>query len=795
MSVQEKLGQAIGLHQAGELESAKRLYKQILQASPQNADAQHNLGLLNISQGDTAAGLGLLQEVLQTHPEHSQYWFSYINALVDLEEWQAAGEVLDLARQHGLSGQALDDLAAHIVREPRSRQAPNLPETQRPPIQSPHAQPTSPVLIQGATQPDAMVPTQTPTEQLINLYYSGQYPAAAALAISLTQSNPQDAFAWKALGLVYAQQEKYIEAEGALLKAAESTPDDPDIYSNLGNVLQAQKKYEEATANFLRATELNPNHVEAQFNLGNTYKEQGRFDDAIVCYRRAIALKPDFAEAYGNLGTALDKVGQYQEAIACYLNAIAIKPDFAEAHYNLGLVFKNLEQYDEAIASIKKAIQLNPTHSELYFSLGLIYEILGDFEKSRDALVEAVNYDPQSYRALTRLGLVYCTLNQLMLALANLSNSLSINPDFAETHHHLGIYFDRAGYPEMAIDSYKKSIELAPTNSQTYNNIGNVFKDIGSLDEALAYYRKALEINPDYYVVFSNIFFCVNYHPDYSSEELYAYYRQFEEHVARVFYDNWKPHTNNRDPKRRLKVGYVSPTFFNHSSRYFLEPLLAHHDHSRFEIYAYAQINQADSGTAVYQSYVDHWIPTRGMSDAALAERIRADGIDILIDVAGHTGDNRLLVFARKPAPVSLHWLDFGYTTGLTAIDYYLTDAPTAPPGSDAYFAEKLWRLPTPAYAYRPIKDIGEVGELPASRKGHITFGTLTRSVRINYKLIRAWSEILKAVPDSHLIINSGNFKSEAMQERMAKQFMAHGIERARLEIGHQSPPWDVLRN
>ncbi|HEY8084266.1 MAG TPA: glycosyltransferase, partial [Methylophilaceae bacterium] len=147
------------------------------------------------------------------------------------------------------------------------------------------------------------------------------------------------------------------------------------------------------------------------------------------------------------------------------------------------------------------------------------------------------------------------------------------------------------------------------------------------------------------------------------------------------------------------------------------------------------------------------------------------------------------------PAPVSLHWLDFGYTTGLSAIDYYLTDGPTAPPGSEVYFAEQLWRLPTPAYAYRPMERMGEVGPLPAERKGHITFGTLTRAVRLNHKLIRVWSQILKAVPGSHLIINSGNFKSAAMQERVAEQFMAYGIDRDRLEIGHQSPPWDVLRS
>jgi predicted O-linked N-acetylglucosamine transferase (SPINDLY family) len=327
-----------------------------------------------------------------------------------------------------------------------------------------------------------------------------------------------------------------------------------------------------------------------------------------------------------------------------------------------------------------------------------------------------------------------------------------------------------------------------------YNNLGNMLCEQHQFAEAITHYHKAMEIKPDYLLA-SNMLFCANYHPDLSSEELYAYYCEYEAHFAKALYGEWRPHANDRDPQRRLKVGYVSPAFRNHSSRHFMQPLLAHHDHSQVEVYAYAQLIGVDEVTASYQGDANHWIPTNEMSDAALTERIRADGIDILVDVAGHTGDNRLLVFARKPAPVSLHWLDFGYTTGLTAIDYYLTDAPTVPPGAEAYFSEQPWRLPTPAYAYRPREGMGEEGPLPASSKGHITFGTLTRAVRLNYKLVRAWSALLNAVPDAHLIINSSNFKSPAMQDQLAERFMAYGIARERLEIGYSSPPWDVLRN
>jgi predicted O-linked N-acetylglucosamine transferase (SPINDLY family) len=182
------------------------------------------------------------------------------------------------------------------------------------------------------------------------------------------------------------------------------------------------------------------------------------------------------------------------------------------------------------------------------------------------------------------------------------------------------------------------------------------------------------------------------------------------------------------------------------------------------------------------------------MSDDALSERIRSDGIDILVDLAGHTAKNRLSVFARKPAPVSLSWLGFGYTTGLTAIDYLLTDTASAPEGSEGLFSETPWRLETPDYVYRPAEGMGQVSPLPASTRGHITFGTLTRAVRVNHRTIRVWSEILKRVEGARLVIDSRDFRETTVQDALAEKFAAHGIARERLEIGYHSPPWDVLR-
>jgi predicted O-linked N-acetylglucosamine transferase (SPINDLY family) len=288
--------------------------------------------------------------------------------------------------------------------------------------------------------------------------------------------------------------------------------------------------------------------------------------------------------------------------------------------------------------------------------------------------------------------------------------------------------------------------------------------------------------------------FCLNYHPDLSAEEIYRAYQEYDALFGIPLRPAWRVHGNDKNPNRRLRIGYVSPDFRKHSCSFFLEPLLMQHDKNQVEVYAYAELKIEDDMTSCYRRYVEHWTPTIGMSDEALAERIRSDGIDILVELAGHTVGNRLRTFALKPAPVSLSWMGYGYSTGLSAIDYYLTDEACVPVGSEGLFAEQPWRIANPASAYRPSSGMGEVNGLPAQQQGYITFGTLTRSVRVNHRTIRVWSEILKAVPNSRLVLDSFNFKGAAMQERMAARFAEHGVSRERLELGYHSPPWDVLR-
>ena len=534
----------------------------------------------------------------------------------------------------------------------------------------------------------------------------------------------------------------------------------PFGWKALGIVFQQMGRIADALAPMQKVLTLSPDDADAYNNIGNILKHMGRLSEAEISYRRAIQIMPNDAEAYNNLGVTLHDQGRVSEAEASYRLALQIKSDHAEAHYNLAITLNYMGRLDEAETSYRRALQTKPDHAGAHNNLGIIL-------RNMDRLDEAET----SYR-----------------------RALQIKPDFVDAHYNLGNTLQRLKRLVDSEASYRSALELMPDHAEVHNNLGNALKDLGRLDEAEACYRRALEIKPDYQDALGSLLFTLNYHPDKSAEEIYAAYQEYDLCFCMPYRTQWRNHSNSRERQRRLKVGYVSADFMQHVARHFLEPLLANHDKHKLEVYAYSEVMRGDSVTERLRGYVDHWIPTIDMNDAAFAERICADGIDILVDLMGHTANNRLGVFALKPAPVSVSWMGYGYTTGLTAVDYYLTDVTSAPEGSEGLFSETPYRMATPGFAYRPAQGMGSVSPLPATERKHVTFGTLTRAVRINHRTIRVWSEILKRVAGSRLVIDSANFADSLAKEGLVGKFAAHGIGRERLEIGFHSPPWDVLR-
>lgn len=526
-----------------------------------------------------------------------------------------------------------------------------------------------------------------------------------------------------------------------------------------GNKLEDANKLEQAMQCYDTAIAIAPGLARARLSRGNVLLANGDPEGALAAYQMALVCDPDYASAHYNSGNALLQMGRREAALSCYSKATELKPDFVDAWVAQGCALEDVGRLDESVASYRKALAIHPDYAQVHSNLGRVLVSIGFLAAAKESYLRSVELDPTDPVVQVNLGNLFRDLGQL---------------DLAEAY-------------------FRQALELDPNCAAALSNLGSAYAARGQFDRAEESYRRALQIQPDSAQTYSKLLYALNYSPDHDDQDIYATYRRYDELFGLPHTAQWRAHRNSRDIRRRLKIGYVAPVFWQHSCRHFLEPLLARHNRLDFEIYAYAELVREDAVTARYKTYVDHWLPTHGMSDDELALRVRNDGIDILVDIAGHTAGNRLRVFALKPAPVSLHWLDFGYTTGLSAIDYYLTDWSTVPEGSESLFSETPWRLDGPGVVYRPAEGMGAVSPLPATERGFVTFGTLTRAMRINRHTVRVWSEILRRVEGSRLVVDSGDYRSAEMQNALADQFAAFGIERERLSIGYHSPAGEVL--
>lgn len=602
-------------------------------------------------------------------------------------------------------------------------------------------------------------------------------------------------YAYCNLGVIHASQSRLTEAESFFLNAIAAKPDASNADFFLFNLYQQQGHLDDAESTLKNLLQRQPDNFTVHDTLLNQYMQQRRFADAANIYRQKLAIMPSDPITHYNLGVVLKEQGLIDEALHCYQQAVRLKPDFAEAHGNLGAIFQEQGKPSEAQASYQRSLECNPKLATALTGLGQLFDTNGQIAEAEASYRKAVEVEPNHPDH-------YCNLGRFLFQRARYDESescfrqaLKLNPDSTNALYEYGrlhMLFDRLTAARLC---FEQALRINPGFSHCYNSLGALFDDQGMIPEAIAAYRSALEHNPNFSEAYGNLLFSLNYHPDLAAEEIFVAYQEYERRFAAPYYPSQRPHANTKRPDRRLKIAYVSPDLRRHPVQHFLEPLLAHHDKSQFEVYAYSELAAEDAVSARYRDYVNHWISTSHMSDEVMVEKIRTDNIDILIDLAGHTGNNRLRVFACKPAPVSLSWLGYGYTTGITALDYFLSDPVFTPEGTDALFAEKIWRVDNPSLVYRPAEGMGAVSVLPALANGYITLGTLSRAVRINHRVIRTWANILQCLDNAKLVIDSNKFKDETLRKTFIDKFAALGIDHERILIGAHSPPWDMLRN
>lgn len=518
-----------------------------------------------------------------------------------------------------------------------------------------------------------------------------------------------------------------------------------------GVALLKEGRLDEAVACLREALAATPGNVRALNHLGQALHKQGRRDDAAACFERVLSLRPDHVSACVSLGNVRTDQQRFTEALACYERALTLKPDISGIHYNCGLALQALDRSAEAAAKFRQAIAANPNYAPAHNSLGTA---LRNSDKLEEALV--------AYR-----------------------RALAMQPDFADAHCNLAMVWQKQGKLQEAVTSYEQALSLLPDSAYAHGLLAVALKDQGHLDEAMRHFARALELDPWLTETHNSLLFSMNYVSDLQPEAAHAAHAEFgNRHEAPHREAAALPHANIPDTERRLRIGYVSGDFRYHSVASFLEPVLAQHDRARFEVYCYSCSSAADDMTRRLQGYADHWRNIAGMSDEEAAQCIREDRIDILIDLAGHTANNRLLTFARKPAPVQVAYLGYPNTTGLTTMDYRLTDAQADPEGcTEHLFTERLIRLPRVFLCYRPSEGAPPLVAPPVVETGRITFGSFNALSKITPEVVACWSRILRALPKARLILKNSSLRDEATCRRYLDLFSREGIAPGRLDL------------
>lgn len=748
-------------HRAGRLAQAEALYRQ----QDGKPEALYLLGLLYQQGGRHAEAIDALGRAIDKEPARAAYYFALdasCRALHALPELQASYERL-LQLQP-------DAIEAHLRLGHALRDGGQLPNA------------LGSYLAVLALQPEHAEAYSNlgDTLKLMGNLDEAQVCYAKALEI-----DPRFAEVHNNLGSLYQLHEQWALSADHFEAAVALQPGLAAAHYNLGVTRQHQGALAAALACYEHALELEPRLAQAWNNLGIVLKELNRLDAAIAAYQAALALAPDFAEALNNLGGALLDQARVKDAIDRFQHAVTARPDYAEAYCNLGVAYKADFRLEEALVCFENAVHLKPEFADPYAMLALTN---ADLQRHAQALMwceKTLAMWPDSAAAHFNLGVAFANMDRTVDAIASFEQAILRKPEFADAWNNLGVAFKERGRFDEAVAAFEKAITLREGFAEAYNNLGSALKDQGKPDASRQMYERAIALAPNYAAAHNNLLLSMQYAAGITQQQLFELHLRFAAQFEPALAQQRFNHVPGRDPGKRLKIGYVSPDFRRHAVAFFIEPILARHDKSQVEVYCYYSHVINDEFTARIKADADHWIPCRSMSDQQLAERIHADGIDILVDLAGHTSGNRLLAFARKPAPVQLTYIGYPSTTGLASMDYRLTDGWAEPPGQSEHVnVETLWRLPEVfcCYAAHPGSP-AVIDHPPCQDNGYITFGCFNNYAKVSDAAIVLWAAILDQVPESRLMLEILGLDNPGMREGVQARFARLGIDPARLVL------------
>lgn len=619
----------------------------------------------------------------------------------------------------------------------------------------------------------------------VNLAYAMQQAAQPRDAlVHLKRAVELDEANFDARYMLGAALEQDGDAAGAARQfeaAIALRPEFEPAHAELCRALAAADETAKAQAAIERALALNPSNPDFHLYHGNLLLQQRRSSEAAASFRQALVLRPHGAEAHGNLGVALQALRDHEGAVASFERSLELAPRQPQVRINLAASRRAQGRFEEAAAMLRAVIADDPANAEAINQLGSVQKEMGQLDDAVASYQLAIELEPEQPGGYGNLGLVLYEQGRIAEAVAMYRRGLAIKP-LATIHDNLGNALTRQGIVDEAIENYRAALELDPDNLDTRCNLAGALADGQGAAAGVAAFREILALKPDHVVARSNLLFNLCYDGETSPEAYLAEARQINE----MFTPEPLP-ARAADPDagvgRPLRVGLLSGDLHGHPVGFFIEGIVRHLGRQRFTLHAYSTSLTEDALTARIKPHFTSWWQTRGRPDREVAEHIRDDGIDILVDLAGHSALNALSVFAWRPAPVQLTWLGYFASTGVNAMDYVLADPVCVPPGHEGQFSERVWRMPHTRLCYTPPAEAPPVVPLPALANGHLTFGCFQRLPKITNRVLVLWARVLHAIPDARLLLQSQQFARQRYVDEILDRLSSVGVAPERVIV------------
>jgi predicted O-linked N-acetylglucosamine transferase (SPINDLY family) len=601
-------------------------------------------------------------------------------------------------------------------------------------------------------------------------------------------------------GILYKEEGHLLEAAEAYRKALMADPyykaaseNLAIVLTDLGTSLKLSGHVQEGLAKYYDALKADSRYAPAYYNLGVVYSEMMQYDMALNCYENAAVHRPMYAEAYCNMGVIYKNRGDLDAAIACYERCLAVSPNFEIAKNNMAIALTDLGtkvkiegDIHKGVAYYKKALLYNWHYADAMYNLGVAYGELLKFDMAVVMYELGLHFNPLCAEACNNLGVIYKDRDNLDKAVECYQMALQIKPNFSQSLNNLGVVYTVQGKMDCAASMIEKAILANPSYAEAYNNLGVLHRDAGNIPLAIEAYERCLLIDPDSRNAGQNRLLAMNYIYEGDDDKLYNAHRDWGKRFNRL-YPKFSTWSNSKERDRPLTIGYISPDYFTHSVSYFIEAPLVHHDYTKYHPVVYSAVVKTDAKTQRFKDTVlkrgGTWRDVYGIDEKKVANMVREDKIDILVELTGHTANNRLGIMACRPAPVQATWIGYPNSTGLSTIDYRFTDALADPPTTTQKHVEELIRLPGCFLCYTPSPETGPVAPTPALSNGFITFGSFNNLAKMTPRVLRVWARILCKVPSSRLVVKCKPFCCDSVREGFLVKLEELGVESLRVDL------------